>query len=151
MTEKIIMDGLDGFRDRAGQHLFTSEPFEVSKERIQEFCRSVDNDEWIHWDEERCANSPLGGIIMPAFMGPALMSKAYFDHVEFVNVEGLFQGTNKLRLLQPVLAGESLYQEWRIDRVEQRSRGIAVFYDVQWFKTDDDKPAIIAEYVLRYW
>ena len=66
MSEKIIIDGLDGFRQREGQHLFSSEPFEISKQRIQEFCRSIGNDEWIHWDEERLAKSPLGGIIMPS-------------------------------------------------------------------------------------
>jgi acyl dehydratase len=151
LSQKRIIDGLDGFRELAGKPLFTSEPFQVTKERIQEFCRSVGNDEWIHWDEDRCRQSHLGGIIMPAFMGPALMSKAYFDHVEFRNVDGLFQGVNRLRLLKPVRAGESVYQVWAVGEVHERDKGIAVIYHVEWFIEGQEEPAIVAEYVLRYW
>lgn len=151
MAEKIIIDGADGFRAREGQHLFTSEPYLISKERIQEFCRSVGNEEWIHWDEERCRDSHVGGIIMPAFMGPALASKVYFDNVEFINLDGLFQGTDKVRLLRPVKAGDELIQHWRIERVEDRDKGIAVYYDVQWQVAGQDQAAGVAVYIVRYW
>ena len=151
MNEKIIIDGLDGFREREGQHLFSSEEFELSKQRIQEFCRSIGNDEWIHWDEERLAESPLGSIIMPAFMGPALMSWAYFSEVEFINVDGLFQGTDKIRLLKPVKAGDKLGQHWRIERVEERSKGIAVYYDVNWEVPGSEGPAGVGIFIVRYW
>ena len=151
MSKKIVIDGLDGFRQREGQHLFSSEPFEISKQRIQEFCRSIANDEWIHWDEERLAASPLGNIIMPAFMAPALMSWAYFSAVEFINVDGLFQGTDKIRLLQPVKAGQSLVQHWRIERVEERSKGIAVYYDVSWSVPGNEGIAGAGTFIVRYW
>jgi acyl dehydratase len=151
LSAKIIIDGVQGFRALEGKHLFTSEPFLISKERIQEFCRSVDNDEWIHWDEDRCRNSQLGAIIMPAFMGPALASKVYFDHVEFNNLNGLFQGTDRIRLLKPIKAGDELVQHWRIERVEDRDQGIAVFYDVIWQVAGHDQPAGVATYIVRYW
>ena len=151
MSEKIIIDDLDGLRQRDGQHLFSSEPFEISKERIQGFCNSIGNDEWIHWDEERLAKSPLGTIIMPAFMAPALMSWAYFSKVEFSNIDGLFQGTDKIRLLKPVKAGEKLVQHWRIDRVEERNKGIAVYYDVSWEVPGHDGLAGVGTFIVRYW
>ncbi len=151
MVEKIVISCLDDFRKWSGCHLFTSEPIEVSKARIQQFCRSVDNDEWIHWDEERCREAGFDGVIMPAFMGPALMSKAYFQYVEFKGVEGLFSGVNRLRLLKPVHAGEAVYQRWLVGEVTERKRGISVIYHVQWFVDGGPDPVIVAEYVLRYW
>ena len=151
LTNKIIIDGADGFRERAGKHLFSSAPYVITKERIQEFCRSVGNDEWIHWDEERCRNSPLGALIMPAFMGPALSSKMYFDNVEFINLDGLFMGVDRIRLLQPVKAGDELIQIWHIDKVEDRDKGIAVFYDVEWQIVGQEGPAGVARYIIRYW
>lgn len=151
MTDKIVIRHLDDFRQLSGKPLFTSKPIQVTRARIEEFCRSVDNDEWIHWDEHRCLEAGLGGIIMPAFMGPALMSRAYFDHVEFAGVDGLFSGVNRLRLLQPVRAGESVYQQWSVGDVSERKRGIAVIYHVSWFVEGQENPVIVAEYVLRYW
>jgi acyl dehydratase len=151
LATKIIIDGVEGFRALEGKHLFTSEPYLISKQRIQEFCRSVGNDEWIHWDEERCQDSHVGAIIMPAFMGPALASKVYFDNVEFINLDGLFQGTDRVRLLRPVKAGDKLVQHWRIERVEGRDKGIAVFYDVSWQVAGHDQPAGVATYIVRYW
>ena len=91
------------------------------------------------------------GIIMPAFMGPALMSKAYFEHVELRDVEGLFAGVNRLRLIRPVTAGASVYQRWSVVDVSPRARGIAVVYHVEWYVTDHAEPVIVAEYLLRYW
>lgn len=151
MTAKIIIKDLDGFSDQAGKELFRSDPLLITQERIHDFCRAVDNDEWVHWDEARCIAAGLGGIIMPAFMGPALMSKAYFDHVELQNIEGLFAGVNRLRLIRPVTAGQSIYQRWSVAEVTTRIRGIAVIYHVEWYATDHDEPVIVAEYVLRYW
>jgi acyl dehydratase len=151
MTAKIIITGEQGFRDRAGQHLFTSDPWAVTKDRIQDFCRSVDNEEWFHWDEQAVRASPLGSIIAPGFMAPALAPKAYWDHVSLRDLDGLFLGADRIRLLQPVRVGDHLVQEWRIDRVEDRDKGIAVYYDVTWRVEGRDGPAGVATYVVRYW
>ncbi len=151
MAEKIIIEGEAGFRALAGQHLFTTVPWEVSKRRIQDFCRSVDNEEWFHWDEEACRESEVGGIIMPGFMAPSLAPKAYWDNVSLQDLDGRFLGVDRMRLLQPVKAGEALVQDWRIDRVEERDPGIAVYYQVEWRVEGRDGPAGVATYVVRYW
>ena len=46
MPEKTIVDGPEGFFKLAGKHLFTSEPFEITRAGIEEFCRATGNEEW---------------------------------------------------------------------------------------------------------
>jgi len=84
-------------------------------------------------------------------MAPALMSWAYFSKVELFNIDGLFQGTEKIRLLKPVKAGDQLIQHWRIDRVEERGKGIAIYYDVSWETPGSNSPAGVATFIVRYW
>ena len=103
MTEKIIIEGEAGFRALAGKHLFTTAPWEVSKQRIQDFCRSVDNQEWFHWDEEAVQKAGMPAIIAPGFLAPSLAPKAYWDHVSLRDVDGRFTGADRIRLLQPII------------------------------------------------
>ncbi len=153
MAGKRVIDGIDGLRRLAGQDLFVSAPVEVTKERIQDFCRSVDNDEWIHWDDERCRNSPLGAIIAPAMYVPALFPKVFWEHVEIVGIpDMLLLGSDRLRLLRPVKAGDQVTVSARLDRVEDRHRGVAGFYDATFNLADgNDQPAAVATFIVRYW
>jgi acyl dehydratase len=51
-NDKLVIDGLDGFRALVGKTVGPSDPVEVTRARIEHFCRAVDNDEWTHWDLE---------------------------------------------------------------------------------------------------
>ena len=120
MGEKIIIEGEDGFRALEGETLFTSEPWLVSKERIQDFCRSVDNQEWFHWDEDAVSEAGMDSIIAPGFLASSLAPQAYWSHVSLRDVDGRFVGADRIRLLQPIMAGDRVVQEWRVNRVEDR-------------------------------
>ena len=151
--EKITIDGIPGLRSLEGKRLFVSPPIEVTKERIQEFCRSVENDEWIHWDEERAKASPLGGLIAPAMFVPALFPKVFWDHVEIENIPDiLFLGTDRIRLLKPVVAGSALTVSAELARVEDRGQGVAAYYGASFDTVGDTSgPAAVATFIVRYW
>jgi len=150
-TSKQVIRGLDGFRALAGQTLGTSAPIEISQKRIEDFCTAVDNDEWTHWDVERCRDTPWGTTIAPSFLAPSLFARLFFDMVEIVDVGTmLFQGSDRMRLLSPMKSGSRLTQTVRIDRVEERDRGIAVFYDVTWNVVGEEKPVGVAMFLIRY-
>ena len=68
MPEKLIITGLEDFQLRTGQELFTSAPLVASKEMIQQFCRTVNQLDWFHFDEARCAASPFGAIVAPGML-----------------------------------------------------------------------------------
>ncbi|MDH3689052.1 MAG: MaoC/PaaZ C-terminal domain-containing protein [Gammaproteobacteria bacterium] len=151
MADKIVIDGLDGFRKLEGQTLGTSEPVEITQKRIEDFCTAVDNDEWIHWDIERCKNSQFGTTIAPGFLSPSLFPKLFFDMVDIRNVGTmLFSGSDRVRLLSPMKCGSKMMQNVKIDHVEERDNGIAVYYDVTWNVVGQDKPVGVAMFIIRY-
>ena len=152
MASNVIIDGLDGIMGFEGKVLFELDGFSVSQEEIEDFCRSVKNTEWIHWDLERTKSSRFGGTILPAFFIPAYFSHLFFSIVEFHNVENmLFSGVDKMRLLAPIRTGAPINLVVTVGKIESRDRGIRVLYDLQWREKDSISLSGVATFVLRYW
>ena len=82
MTEKLVIRSLEDFQAREGEVLFSSAPLTANKEMIQQFCRSVNQLDWFHFDEERCAASSFGAIVAPGMFTLSLIHSVYFDNVE---------------------------------------------------------------------
>ena len=148
---KRVIDGLDGFRALVGETIGTSDYVEMTQDRMEKFCESVDNDEWIHWDIERCKASPFGNTIAPSWFTMSYFSKLFFEMVEIVNVPNmLFLGSDRIRLLAPLVCGERFNITVKVDRVEEKKNGIAVFYDVTWNVECKADPIAVALFIIRY-
>ena len=150
MPEKTVIDDIQWFIEREGEVIATSEPFDIDKDRIQAFCRAMDNREWVHWDETRC-NEQFGGIISPLFMLPALYPTLFFNSFEYGNINALFYGTDKFRLLAPVIAGSSVTATTRIAEVAKKDSAVTVYYDVTFNIIGRDEPAAVGTFLIRYW
>src|SRR3546814_6687803 len=81
-TKKTVIDGIDGFKKLIGQQIGPSEPVRVTQERIEAFCHAVDNDDWIHFDKERCVSQGFGNTI-----DPGLLNQDYFYTIWFAMVD----------------------------------------------------------------
>lgn len=147
-----VVEGLAGMEAALGQVLFEVDDFVVGQSEIEEFCRSVKNGEWIHWDVERANGSRFGGTILPGFMIPSLFSHLFFSHVELRGIDNmLFSGIDRMRLLAPVRTGAPIGLRVTVSRVEPREPGIRVSYDLEWREKGASGPAGVATFVLRYW
>lgn len=151
MSEKLVIAGLKDFQAREGELLFTSPPLIASKEMIQQFCRSVNQLDWFHFDEERCAASPFGSIVAPGMFTLSLIHSVYFENVELQGLRALFLGSDRFRILRPVKAEDHLRLCFTIDRVEIRDEGFAVHYDFSWLVNNDETPATLGNFIVRYW
>ncbi|MGV3655286.1 MAG: MaoC/PaaZ C-terminal domain-containing protein [Noviherbaspirillum sp.] len=150
-NEKQIISGLDGFRALVGKTIGPSRPVEVTQERIESFCRAVDNDEWIHFDAERCKEAGFGATIAPGMLTQAFFSKLWFDMVDIRDVpKMLFLGSDKVRLLAPLKCGQSFTMSVTVQRVEEKENGIAVYLDVTWNVVGQEKPVTVATFIIRY-
>ena len=148
---KRVIDGLDGFRALVGETIGTSGLVEVTQQRIEQFCESVDNDEWIHWDVERCKASPFGNTIAPSMYTLAYFSKLFFEMVEIENVPNmLFLGSDRVRLLAPLVCGEKFNITVKLDRVEEKKNGINAFYESTWNVEGKEAPIAIGLFIIRY-
>lgn len=150
MPEKTIINDIQWFRDRQGQVIGSSPEITVSKEKIQDFCRAIDNDEWVHWDEER-SEKAFGGIIAPLFMAPALFPTMFFESFEYGDINALFSGTDRFRLISPIIEGDQLTAITKIGQVEDKDKGVAVYYEVTFNVARQEKPVAVGTFVLRYW
>ena len=152
MTKKRLIDGLDGFRSLVGKTLFTSPPIEITKEKIQAYCKSVGNREWVHWDEAASRKSGLEGLIAPGLFIPSLYPQLFWDHIELKNVPGIIvKGIDKIRILRPIYMGTCLTLSSRITKCEDRNKGIEVHYEVTFDEMNSDERLGQAVFIGRYW
>jgi acyl dehydratase len=151
MSNKLVIDSMEAFQAREGQLLFTSEPLTASREMIQQFCRSVNQLDWFHFDEQRAAASPLGAIVAPGMFTLSLIHSVYFDYVELRGLRALFLGSDRFRIVGPVKAGDRLRLRFTVARVEAREAGFAVYYDFSWHANGEDAPVTLGNFIVRYW
>ncbi|MFK7733378.1 MAG: MaoC/PaaZ C-terminal domain-containing protein [Pseudomonadales bacterium] len=151
MFTKVLIKNREDFEAREGQTLFLSEPVLASKERIQQYCQSVDQMDWFHWDEERCKQSSFGAIVAPGMFTLSLIHSVYFNHVELQGLKALFLGSDRFRILQPVTAGSELRLTFDVQRVEIRDEGFAVHYTFSWHADAEPQPVTLGNFIVRYW
>ena len=145
------ISSLEEFQALTGQVLFTSPPLVASKEKIQKFCRSVNQLDWFHFDEERCAASPFGAIVAPGMFTLSLIHSVYFENIALKGLRALFLGSDRFRILRPLTAGSELTLTFTVNRVEVRDRGFAVHYDFEWHIADQEQPVTLGNFIVRYW
>ena len=151
MTDKLVIRSLEDFQAREGEVLFTSTPLTANKEMIQQFCRSVNQLDWFHFDEARCAASSFGAIVAPGMFTLSLIHSVYFDNVELQGLRALFLGSDRFRILRPVKAGDQLSLVFTVDRVEVRDDGFAVHYNFSWHTSGEEQPVTLGNFIVRYW
>jgi acyl dehydratase len=151
MTDKLIIDSMEAFQAHEGELLFSSKPLTATREMIQQFCRSVNQLDWFHFDEERAAASPFGAIVAPGMFTLSLIHSVYFQNVELRGLRALFLGSDRFRIVGPVRAGDHLSLRFRVARVEQRDAGFAVHYDFSWHANDEEEPVTLGDFIVRYW
>ncbi|NMP14739.1 MaoC family dehydratase N-terminal domain-containing protein [Thalassotalea sp. Y01] len=149
--QRIQLDGIDSIRALEGETLFCSKPLLVTTTMIQDFCRSVNQLDWFHFDEQRAKQSSFGAIVAPGMFTMSLIHSVFFEHVELHNMKALFLGTDRFRILKPVKAGDSLTLRFSCHKVEQREQGIAVHWDFSWHVNAETSPVTLGNFIVRYW
>ncbi|MGH9115264.1 MAG: MaoC family dehydratase, partial [Acidimicrobiales bacterium] len=122
MTTTI--EGIDGLKSHAGEHLGYSAWREVTQEQVDLFADATDDHQWIHVDVERAKAGPFGAPIAHGYLtlslGPALLDEIL--HVSGVAM-GVNYGLNKLRFPSPVPVGSKLRAGATLASVEDVAGG----------------------------
>ena len=151
MNTRLVISSLEDFQAREGELLFESPPLDASKEKIQQFCLSVNQLDWFHFDEERAAASPFGTIVAPGMFTLSLIHSVYFENVELQNLRALFLGSDRFRVLRPVKAGDQLSLRFTVAKVDIREEGFAIHYDFSWHTNGEEQPVTLGNFIVRYW
>ena len=92
--------------------MFESSPLIVTRDQIQDYCRSLNQLDWFHFDEARGTSEGFGGIIAPGSLTFALVHSTFFQCVELVDLKALFIGSDRFRVHRPINAGRGNYAHY---------------------------------------
>ena len=144
--------GIEGLRDKVGDHLGYSEWHEVTQEQVNQFADATGDHQWIHVDVERAKAGPFGGPIAHGYL---TLSLAPMLLDEVVRVEGISMGVNyglnKLRFPAPVPVGSKVRLGATLAGLEDIAGGAQGTIDLVFEVEGKDKPSCVAQAVFRYY
>jgi acyl dehydratase len=144
-------DKIDDLEPLVGDEIYVSGWLEVTQERINLFAEATGDFQWIHVDVERAKReSSFGGTIAHGLLTLSLIA-SFAQQSVFITRKssGVNVGFNKVRFINPVLAGSRIRARSTLssfDRVEGGAQ-------LTWLTTveieGEDRPACVAEVIGR--
>jgi len=147
----LTIPSIDALPGMVGTEFPHSEWHEVSQEEVNLFADATGDHQWIHVDPERAKAGPFGGTIAHGYLTlalvPVLMSTVV--RVEGVRM-GINYGLNRVRFPSPVKVGTRVRAAGVLKEASAITGGIQAVYGVTVEAEGSDKPACVAETVVRY-
>jgi acyl dehydratase len=146
------LNGIEGVREAQGQEWGTSDWFEISQERVNQFADATDDHQWIHVDVERAKQGPFGTTIAHGFLTLSLVVPlaGQVSRVEGIRM-GINYGVNKVRFPNPVRIPARIRAHVKNLSVEDVEGGVQVTNQVTIEVVGAEKPACVAETISRYY
>ena len=130
--------------------------FEVDQNRINDFADATIDHQFIHVDPERAlAETPFGGAIAHGFLSLSLLVHLTTSlPVSIPKLEGQLMGINygfeKIRFINPVLAGSRIRAQSKIFSVELKEpTAVNINRTITVEIEGEEKPALVAEWITR--
>jgi acyl dehydratase len=149
---KVIINGAEDLKARAGQKLATGEWHTMEMARVKQFADATDDHQWIHVDEERAKKeSPFGRPVAHGYLTLSLTAGALFDLVDLQGFAlAVNYGSNKVRYPAPLGVGDRYRVAIALGEVKEVAGGFleAIFLNAVEIE-GNAKPACSAEVVVR--
>ncbi|MEM8655641.1 MAG: MaoC family dehydratase [Pseudomonadota bacterium] len=133
-----------------GTEIGVSNWITVDQPMIDQFAETTHDDQWIHVDPGRAADTPFGGTIAHGFLTLSLASRFAYDCFPLMpgQTMGINYGFNRLRFLTPVKPGHRLRGRFTLTDVTRRSptdlmRTMALTIEIDGATT----PSLVAEWL----
>ena len=139
--------------DLTGREVGVSDWLLVAQDRIDTFADATDDHQWIHVDPERArTGTPFGTTIAHGFLTLSLVSALVRDAVTVEStLMALNYGLNRVRFVSPVPSGSRIRARVALAKVEEMADGIQAIWNVTIERDGSDKPAVVAEWIVRYY
>jgi acyl dehydratase len=153
MSQRVI-EGIEELKSLIGEEVGASDFVEVTQSRINDFADATEDHQWIHIDAERAkTDSPFGSTIAHGFLTLSLLP--HFAAQAFT-VRGNFKmginyGLNRLRFISPVKSGSRVRARFTLQAVEDVAGGAQITWTVTVESEGSAKPALAAEWLVRYY
>ncbi len=142
----LVINGIDDLRARVGQELGTSDWVQITQEDVNKFAEVTGDDQWIHVDPERAAQTPLGGTIVHGYFTLSLLPKFAYETYTMEGISfAMNYGSDKVRFLSPVPTGSKLRCRSELTSIEDRNGGVLMKVTSTIEIEGSEKPACVAE------
>jgi acyl dehydratase len=149
MTTSV--ETLNDLASYVGKELGTSSWVDVDQDRINAFADATDDHQWIHVDAERAKDGPFGGTIAHGYLTLSLLIPMWTDILEVGDVHTMVNyGLNKVRFPSPVPSGSKIRAKATLAAFDVIPGGAQLAVDILVERQGGDKPACVAQLVLRY-
>ena len=140
-------------KDRVGEEIAVSDWLQVTQARIEQFADATGDRQWIHVDQARAAvESPFKTTIAHGFLTLSLLSPLIRESIRFTGLRmAINYGTNRVRFVSPVPSGARIRARITPSAVEAVAGGFQVAWQVTIEREHGDKPACVAEWLVRYY
>jgi acyl dehydratase len=147
MTVKIVPK--DELVNAIGTKLESSPWIELSQERINTFAECTGDNYFIHVDEEKAKQTPLGGTIAHGLLTLSLLPYLMENFITPENMlHGLNYGFDKVRFLAPVRSGKRVRLHAEVLDIQRKDENRFVFKIGVTVEIEGEKtPALIAEWM----
>ncbi len=133
-----------------GQEIGLSPWRTVTQDIIDKFAVATDDDQFIHTDPARAAETPFGGTIAHGFLVLSLLSAMTYETLPSIEKSkmAINQGFDKLRFQAPVKSGARIRTRFVLASVNARPSGmVQLAYDVTIEIEGSAKPALTAHWL----
>jgi len=133
-----------------GQDVAVSDWIAIDQERIDRFADATGDHQWIHVDPERARQGPFGAPIAHGFLTLSLLPRFFEAEVAFPFARmSINYGTNKVRFPSPLRVGRRIRGRFSLLAVERHPDCTQSTWKYTVEQEGGDKPACVAEVVLR--
>lgn len=142
---------LDELVAAEGTQLGPTDWLEISQERVNLFADATDDHQWIHVDPKRAADGPFGGTIAHGLLTLSLLPRFMHQLYTVGNITmAINYGYNKVRFITPVKVGAKVRARAELSKVDQLDGAVQSTMTTTVEIEGADKPAAVAESIVRY-
>ncbi|HZD23893.1 MAG TPA: MaoC family dehydratase [Acidimicrobiia bacterium] len=144
---------LEKLEAQVGTEVGVSKWWEITQDRIDAFAEATDDHQFIHVNPELAAQTPFGSTIAHGFLTLSL-SVPMSTEIPFdvgSPMMAINYGLDRVRFPAPVPVNSRIRLRMTLDEVSEVPGGIQIKQTVTTEIEDEDKPAMVAERLSRFY
>ncbi|MBS0125240.1 MaoC family dehydratase [Thetidibacter halocola] len=126
--------------------------FAMDTARVRAFADATEDWQFIHLDEERAAQTPMGGAVVHGFLTLSMLSAMSYEVTEGLAgfASSVNYGFDRIRFVSPVRVGSNIRGRFSVAGVDEREGALDVHWDVAVEIEGADRPALVASWITRF-
>jgi acyl dehydratase len=152
---KREFESLESLKEQVGKEVAVTDWFTMTQDRIQAFADATLDHQWIHVDVERAKReSPFKAPIAHGFLTLSMLAHLMQGAIGIKSGirMGVNYGMNKVRFVSPVRVDSKIRARFILQGLREiEPSGVEATYNATIECESSDKPACVAEWLVRYY